>query len=100
MGLPHIHLRERGWGVPIRTRGQTLWLSRYMCTSKSAKHILQKIRKTLKSVRAIFNVFSRYRSIPGEHMKNREMTNSIAGEYIPESIKIKNVYSRYRLDSG
>ena len=34
-------------------------------------HILQKIRKTLKSVRAIFNVFSRYRSMPGEHMKNR-----------------------------
>ena len=28
------------------------------------------------------------------------MINSIAGEHIPESIKIKNVYSRYRLDSG
>ncbi len=29
-----------------------------------------------------------------------KMINSIAGEHIPESIKIKNVYSRYRLDSG
>jgi hypothetical protein len=28
----------------------------------------KKIRETLKSVRAIFDVFSRYRSIPGEHM--------------------------------
>jgi hypothetical protein len=24
--------RERGGGVPIRTRGQTLWYSRYLCT--------------------------------------------------------------------
>jgi hypothetical protein len=23
---------ERGWGVPIPTRGQTLWYSRYICT--------------------------------------------------------------------
>ncbi len=29
-----------------------------------------------------------------------KMINSIAGEHIPESIKIKNVYSHYRLDSG
>ncbi len=28
------------------------------------------------------------------------MINSLAGEHIPESIKIKNVYYRYRLDSG
>jgi hypothetical protein len=47
----------------------------------------------------IFDVLSRYRSIAGEHMRNRE-NNTIAGEYIPESIKINNVYSRYRLDSG
>ncbi len=25
----HTRLRERGWGVPVRTRGQTLWYSRY-----------------------------------------------------------------------
>ncbi len=29
-----------------------------------------------------------------------KMINSIAEEHIPESIKIKNVYSRYRVDSG
>jgi hypothetical protein len=28
----HTRLRESGWGVPIRTRGQTLWYSRYVCT--------------------------------------------------------------------
>jgi hypothetical protein len=28
-GGGHTRLRERGWGVPIRTRGQTLWYSRY-----------------------------------------------------------------------
>jgi hypothetical protein len=28
------------------------------------------------------------------------MINMIAGEYIPESIKVNNVYARYRLDSG
>ncbi len=26
----HIRLRVRGWGVPIPTRGQTLWYSRYI----------------------------------------------------------------------
>ncbi len=31
-GGGHTRLRERGWGVPIRTRGQTLWYSRYICT--------------------------------------------------------------------
>ena len=30
--------------------------------------VLQKIRETLKSVREIFDVSSRYRSIPGEYM--------------------------------
>jgi hypothetical protein len=72
---PSNCLQERGWGVPVRTRGQTLWFSRYICTLwysqpwKSAKQILQKSAK-LKSVRAIFDVFSRYRSIAGEHMWN------------------------------
>jgi hypothetical protein len=28
------------------------------------------------------------------------MINSIAGEHIPGSIKLNNVYARYRLDSG
>jgi hypothetical protein len=27
----HTRLRERGGGVPILKRGQTLWYSRYMC---------------------------------------------------------------------
>jgi hypothetical protein len=25
-------LQESAWGAPIRTRGQTLWYSRYICT--------------------------------------------------------------------
>ena len=30
---PHTRLRERGCGiVPIRTKGQTQWYSRYICT--------------------------------------------------------------------
>jgi hypothetical protein len=29
-----------------------------------------------------------------------KIIKTIAGEYIPESIKINNVYFRYRLDSG
>ncbi len=28
-GGGHIRLRERGWADPIRTKGQTLWYSRY-----------------------------------------------------------------------
>jgi hypothetical protein len=31
-GGTHTRLRERGWGVPIRTRAHTLWFSRYLCT--------------------------------------------------------------------
>jgi hypothetical protein len=27
---PLVRLRERGWGVPIPARGQTLWYSRYI----------------------------------------------------------------------
>ncbi len=31
-GSGHPLLRERGWGVTIPTRGQTLWYSRHICT--------------------------------------------------------------------
>ncbi len=31
-GEGHTRLRERGWEVPIRTRGHTLWYNRYICT--------------------------------------------------------------------
>jgi hypothetical protein len=32
-GRGHTRLREREWGgVPIRTSGQTLWYSWYICT--------------------------------------------------------------------
>jgi hypothetical protein len=31
-GAQHTRLRERGWGVAIPTKGQTLWCSRYICT--------------------------------------------------------------------
>jgi hypothetical protein len=29
-GEGHTRLRERGWGVPIPTRGQTMWYSVYL----------------------------------------------------------------------
>jgi hypothetical protein len=31
-GRGHSRLRERGWAVPIPTRGHTLWYSSYICT--------------------------------------------------------------------
>ncbi len=31
LGGGHTHLGERGWGVPIPTRRQRLWYSRYIC---------------------------------------------------------------------
>ena len=86
----HVNIMT-GWGLGEVIVGQP-W--------KSAKHILQKIRETLKSVRAIFDVSSRYRSIAGEYMINLQIINTIAGEHIPGSIKFNNVYARYRLDSG
>jgi hypothetical protein len=61
----------------------------------------KKIREKLKSVRAIFDVFSRYRyRYRGNTCIIFTMINTIAGEHIPESIKLNNVFARYRLDSG
>jgi hypothetical protein len=57
--------------------------------SKICQTHLQKIRKTLKSVRAIFNVFSRYRSIAGEDMRNRENDKFDSGRTHPEIYKNK-----------
>ncbi len=34
----HTRLRERGCEVPIRTRGQTLWYSRYICILCGTNH--------------------------------------------------------------
>ncbi len=42
-GGGHTRLRERGWGVPIPTRGHTLWCSVYISTllvSPAALHVL------------------------------------------------------------
>jgi hypothetical protein len=49
----------------------------------------KKIRETLKSVRAIFDVFSRYRSIPGEHMSNFQNDKYDSGRTHPGIEKIK-----------
>ncbi len=35
----HNRLRERGWGVPILTRGQTLWYSRYILCATGLHYI-------------------------------------------------------------
>jgi hypothetical protein len=51
--------------------------------------VLQKIRETLKSVRAIFDVSSRYRSIPGEHMRNLQNDKSDSGRTHPGTDKIE-----------
>jgi hypothetical protein len=51
--------------------------------------VLQKIRETLKSVRAIFDVSSRYRSIPGEHMRNLQNDKSYSGRTHPGTDKIE-----------
>jgi hypothetical protein len=57
-----------------------------------------KIRETLKSVRAIFDV---YRVDSGRtHEKSCENYKFDSGRTHPGIYKIKNVYSRYRLDSG
>ncbi len=54
----HTRLRERGWGerVPIRTMGQTLWYSRYICCegyrrpgSKQRSFFLHKTLREVKS---------------------------------------------------
>ncbi len=106
MGLPHIHLRERGWGVPIRTRGQTLGSLGICVLCGTASH--ENLPNTFCKNSAkhwwvcgrflmCFPAIYRYRENTWKIVKR---TNSIAGEYIPESIKIKNVYYRYRLDSG
>jgi hypothetical protein len=38
----YIRLRERGWGVPIRTWGQTLWYFRYICTVLCGRSQIQR----------------------------------------------------------
>jgi hypothetical protein len=44
-----------------------------------------------------FPAINRYR---GNTCAIFEMINMIAGEHIPETIELNNVYARYRLDSG
>jgi hypothetical protein len=54
-GEEHTRLRERGWVVPIPTRGQTLWYSRYICTlcsrcSTTKENITHRKRSKILSV--------------------------------------------------
>ena len=51
--------------------------------------VLQKIRETLKSVRAIFDVSSRYRSIAGEYMRNLQSNKYDSGRTHPGIDKIQ-----------
>jgi hypothetical protein len=51
--------------------------------------VLQKIRETLNSVRAIFDVSSCYRWIPGEHMRNLQNDKSYSGRTHPGTDKIE-----------
>jgi hypothetical protein len=60
-GGGHIRLRERGWGVPIRTRGQTLCYSRYICTSCSNHSAGVNVIHHRKS----FSLFRNSISLPG-----------------------------------
>jgi hypothetical protein len=58
---PHTRLRER-WGVPIRTRGQTLWLIRYICSIVffSAYYFLPQMTFNCPKIGAYFSVLSLY----------------------------------------
>ncbi len=47
----HIRLRERGRAAPIRTRGQTLWYSRYICTSWCRTSLYFNIKKLIANIR-------------------------------------------------
>jgi hypothetical protein len=70
-------LAGEGMGIPNSDEGiDTVVLQVYMymfvlCGTASLENLpntfFKKIFETLKNVRAIFDVFSRYRSIPGEH---------------------------------
>ena len=51
--------------------------------------VLQKICETLKSVRVIFDMSSRYRSKPGEHMRNLQNDKSDSGRTHPGIDKIQ-----------
>ncbi len=84
LGLKSINLHNMlvlwtgwGWGEVMEQPG------------KSAKHILQKIRETLKSVRAIFHLSSRCRSIPGEYMWNLQNYKYDSGRTHPGIDKIQ-----------
>jgi hypothetical protein len=106
MGLPHTRLRERGWGVPTWTRGWTRWFSRYMyfvvqpvlkiCQIHFAKKSA-KLKRMCGRFLMCFPAIDRYRENTCEIFK---MIYTIAGEHIPGSIKLNNVYAHYRLDSG
>jgi hypothetical protein len=48
-GGGHTRLRERGGGVPIRTSGQPLWCSRYLCTLWCLSHAHRQIHFNLQS---------------------------------------------------
>ena len=92
-----------GWDFPTLAYGRGVGRGRgdrhcgslgtyVLCGTASLENLpntLQKIRKTLKSVRAIFNVFSRYRWILGEHMKNRENDKFDSGRIHPGIYKNK-----------
>ncbi len=53
------------------------------------KNFLQKIRETMKSVRAIFDVSSPYRSIAGEYMLNLQIAKYDSGRTHPGIEKIQ-----------
>jgi hypothetical protein len=64
-------LRERGWGVPIPTRGQTLWCSRYICIMHSVASIKVK--------RLSVEAFSRKVVVPENYQnyKNGVVSNQL-----------------------
>ena len=77
--------------VHIDNREQFLVIFSYIFTDfrQMGMLVLQKICQTLKSVRAIFDVSSRYRWIPGEHMRNLQNDKSDSGRTHPGTDKIE-----------
>jgi hypothetical protein len=47
-GRGHTRLRKRGWGVPIRTRGQALWYSRYIRMYDCTYFVMENYRRLCK----------------------------------------------------
>jgi hypothetical protein len=74
-----------------------------LCGTASLENLSNKFGKNPRNLRVCGRFLMCFPAIDRKRENTCEifkMINTIAGEHMPESIQIKNVYSRYRLDSG